>query len=711
MSSSKKSLSARSKTSASKKKLEALEKTLRSEFRATLDEETLSLRKEIARLKREHKREIGKKKKTDAMNVGLFDQENTDQKLIAMENLHREKSRSLQKSIEKYRLEIKKLQAQNTDNNRSRQIQGLKSQLKDSELKADVLKRMLAERWGPAGGWALDVEENITNVNTEIIKQTIGGPKRFRPKTREELVEELKKFKKEKLKEKDKYEKKVDYWKRKYNAEVAEQAKNNPGGAFESKVSDTDRTDAPDSARKNHEARIMEFMDQVSHLKGEINVLNKTLLHRRADNEELNRKLSDLKPVKAERDNLKQSLSDNEDEMGILNDQLSSANKNVIRLTEECNRYREELKATKETGAKRSEDDMRQQNQYQLKLSEYNNKIKSLEKEIATLQDEKKLQISTNKDLTLGAQQKLEEEKKRSMELEESTRQMQRKSDETSEKINKLHSQLAALTAEKLEVEKHNVELEKDCENLRGQAQSEVEKSGFYKSQLEKIQEAHAEERKNQHDTSQNSLSVLSQDKEKFERQIKELTQEVADKEEQLKKTVQAKSELEATLKKQTVDHDSRNQGGKEQIEDLQGKISELMEQVEELTAERDSLKKKTKAQKKEMKEIAQLAKKQQMLHKKKIAELEGKLSAWTALYDEVYVYEVILIIFNILSFLQHTQPHGSLLVSWGRQWAPSMCRLQSPKYIFCTKPGNLFFLLGPLLPCTRRFSAYASTS
>ena len=159
MSSSKKSLSARSKTSASKKKLEALEKTLRSEFRATLDEETLSLRKEIARLKREHKREIGKKKKTDAKNVGLFDQENTDQKLIAMENLHREKSRSLQKSIEKYRLEIKKLQAQNTDNNRSRQIQGLKSQLKDSELKADVLKRMLAERWGPAGGWALDVEE------------------------------------------------------------------------------------------------------------------------------------------------------------------------------------------------------------------------------------------------------------------------------------------------------------------------------------------------------------------------------------------------------------------------------------------------------------------------------------------------------------------------------------------------------------------------
>ena len=35
-------------------------------------------------------------------------------------------------------------------------------------------------------------------------------------------------------KEKDKYENKVDYWKRKYNAEVAEQAKNNPGGAFES---------------------------------------------------------------------------------------------------------------------------------------------------------------------------------------------------------------------------------------------------------------------------------------------------------------------------------------------------------------------------------------------------------------------------------------------------------------------------------------------
>ena len=105
-----------------------------------------------------------------------------------MENLYRKKSRALQKSIEKYREEVKQLQAASTKSARSKQIQGLKSRLRDCELKVDVLKEELAGTSMFDGS----PEERGMAVNELLIRKTIGGPKRFRPKTREELVKELK---------------------------------------------------------------------------------------------------------------------------------------------------------------------------------------------------------------------------------------------------------------------------------------------------------------------------------------------------------------------------------------------------------------------------------------------------------------------------------------------------------------------------------------
>ena len=161
---------------------ERIENKLKAEFKEKLKAETLALRQENVKLQR--------KRKTDAMNVGLFDTENVDQKLIAMENLHSAKTRALQKSIENYRLEIKKIQAQNTESARTKKIQGLKVQLKESELKVDLLKELLAKREFD-GRLGDDLEDNMSEVNHEVIKLTIGGPKRFRPKSREELIEEL----------------------------------------------------------------------------------------------------------------------------------------------------------------------------------------------------------------------------------------------------------------------------------------------------------------------------------------------------------------------------------------------------------------------------------------------------------------------------------------------------------------------------------------
>lgn len=73
------------------------------------------------------------------------------------------------------------LQAQNKDHRQARMVQSMRGKLREAELVADVLKGEVMR----SAGWS--VEE----VNELIIKKTLGGPKRFRPKIREELQNEL----------------------------------------------------------------------------------------------------------------------------------------------------------------------------------------------------------------------------------------------------------------------------------------------------------------------------------------------------------------------------------------------------------------------------------------------------------------------------------------------------------------------------------------
>ena len=55
--------------------------------------------------------------------------------------------------------------------------------MREQELAVDVLKEALIE--GPRGQLTQEA------VNELVILRTLGGPKRFRPKTREELQNEL----------------------------------------------------------------------------------------------------------------------------------------------------------------------------------------------------------------------------------------------------------------------------------------------------------------------------------------------------------------------------------------------------------------------------------------------------------------------------------------------------------------------------------------
>ena len=109
-----------------------------------------------------------------------------DAKINALNNLHSQKVRALMKSINTLKDQVALMKAQSKDHRRSNLITGMRDKIREQELIVDVLKSELSVKGN------LQTEE----VNEFIIKKTLGGPKRFRPKTREELQNELIKMEK-----------------------------------------------------------------------------------------------------------------------------------------------------------------------------------------------------------------------------------------------------------------------------------------------------------------------------------------------------------------------------------------------------------------------------------------------------------------------------------------------------------------------------------
>lgn len=94
--------------------------------------------------------------------------------------MHSQKVRALMKSVNALKDQLSLQRAQAKEHRRSSLIGGLRDKVREQELVADVLKGELQNRG------RMSAEE----VNQFVIKRTLGGPKRFRPKSREELQNE-----------------------------------------------------------------------------------------------------------------------------------------------------------------------------------------------------------------------------------------------------------------------------------------------------------------------------------------------------------------------------------------------------------------------------------------------------------------------------------------------------------------------------------------
>eukprot|EP00903_Cladosiphon_okamuranus_P009871 g9377.t1 len=101
--------------------------------------------------------------------------------LQALAKLHDQKVRTLMRSIAELKKKLALATAQGKDHRRSALIRAMRTRLREQELVVDVVKEELGNKTG------MGKEE----TNDWVIRKTVGGPLRFRPKTREELQNEL----------------------------------------------------------------------------------------------------------------------------------------------------------------------------------------------------------------------------------------------------------------------------------------------------------------------------------------------------------------------------------------------------------------------------------------------------------------------------------------------------------------------------------------
>ncbi|KAA0170278.1 hypothetical protein FNF28_01506 [Cafeteria roenbergensis] len=104
-----------------------------------------------------------------------------DAHVRALSAAHAEKTKSLLKSIDRLKAEISTLRAANKEHHRSAHIRALQRRLREQELVSDVLKQSLQS------ASAMTAAE----VDDLVIRKTVAGPLRFRPKSREELANEV----------------------------------------------------------------------------------------------------------------------------------------------------------------------------------------------------------------------------------------------------------------------------------------------------------------------------------------------------------------------------------------------------------------------------------------------------------------------------------------------------------------------------------------
>ncbi|EEY69200.1 uncharacterized protein PITG_05402 [Phytophthora infestans T30-4] len=165
------------------------------------------------------------------------------------------------RSINQLQEQTQNLKAQEKEHRRSALIQDLRTQQREQDLLIDVLKQTLQEK-------AAEFQDSRALVNDFVLKKTAGGPMRFRPKTREELENELQALGQN-------FHRTVEKLKQESQRNAAPK---------EEKPHDSDHEDEDE---KTEEKDVNNYNDQIVRKKHKIALLREQLERQQADNVEL----------------------------------------------------------------------------------------------------------------------------------------------------------------------------------------------------------------------------------------------------------------------------------------------------------------------------------------------------------------------------------------------------------------------------------------
>ena len=221
----------------------------------------------------------------------------TEAKFNALKKLQALKVKSLMASIDALQKKNTELKVNGKDVRRTQMIQSLKNKLKNQELVADLLKAELVQQQPTI----IDAKEDdkrkflsVADVNNFIIKKTLGGPKRFRPLTREEMENKILDC-----------DKTIEKLTKKLSELDCDVKRIQNSSATESKVAEPKvvalKVSKSDNKMENKGAedsvQILQLMDQINSLKATLDVKSTILQEAKEEAARLRSKNAELKAI------------------------------------------------------------------------------------------------------------------------------------------------------------------------------------------------------------------------------------------------------------------------------------------------------------------------------------------------------------------------------------------------------------------------------
>lgn len=255
-------------------------------------------------------------------------------KFLALKNLHAKKTKQLMLSIEAKEKEIAKLKVLGKDSRRTQMIQALRDKIRSMELASDVIKAELGKSEHPSRGQMTPEE-----VNEFVIEKTVGGPKRFRPLTREELENKIIGLEKLVLSKGRSSSGGVDT--KSVAGSVGSRptsaansvASKKPAARSESKISESDTPTT--AANKKDTARIVQLMEEVEALRLALDVAEGAVELQKEEVSRLRERNAELVSSEEESDFAKMQYRELRAAYDSLSGDLTSSTRKLTEYTEE----------------------------------------------------------------------------------------------------------------------------------------------------------------------------------------------------------------------------------------------------------------------------------------------------------------------------------------------------------------------------------------